>query len=58
MNVTMWRKIVEGWAQTQWAQNSDQDHKKFDIDLESIQAFAARMKANKEAREADESGDE
>jgi hypothetical protein len=58
MNVTMWRKIVQGWAQTQWAQNPEQDHKKFDIDLESIQAFAARMKANKEAREADESGDE
>ena len=48
MNVTMWRKIVEGWLETQWAQNPDQDHKKFDIDLESIHAFAARMKANKE----------
>jgi hypothetical protein len=49
---------VEGWAQTHWSQHPEDDHKKFDIDLESIQAFAARMKANKEAREADESGDE
>ena len=55
MNVTMWRKIVEGWEQTQWAQNPDQDHKKFDIDLESIHAFAARMKANRPATGEDKS---
>ena len=55
MNVTMWRKIVEGWLETQWAQNPDQDHKKFDIDLESIHAFAARMKANRPATGEDKS---
>ena len=55
MNVTMWRKIVEGWLETQWAQDPDQDHKKFDIDLESIHAFAARMKANRPATGEDKS---
>lgn len=51
MNVTMWRKIVEGWLETHWAQHPEDDHKKHEIDLESINAFAARMRANKEAQE-------
>ena len=47
MNVTLWRKIVEGWLASYWAGHPDMDHAKFEIDLESIQAFANKMKANR-----------
>jgi hypothetical protein len=43
IDVTLWRKIVEGWISSQWAQDTSRDHKKDEIDLESIQAWADKM---------------
>ena len=33
MDVTLWRKIVEGWAASQWGQHPEDDHKKIEFDL-------------------------
>lgn len=36
MDVTLWRKIVEGWLESGWGQDSSQDHKKHDFDPNAI----------------------
>jgi hypothetical protein len=54
MNVTMWRKIVEGWIASQWAQDPSRDHKKYEIDLEAISDWVNKMKKIKEAEEKDD----
>lgn len=35
MDVTLWRRIVEGWIESQWAQNPDLDHKKVEFNLDN-----------------------
>jgi len=33
LDVTLWRKIVEGWLASQWGQHPEDDHKKIEFNL-------------------------
>ena len=35
LDVTLWRKIVEGWTASQWAQHPEDDHKKIEFNFSS-----------------------
>ena len=35
IDVTLWRKIVEGWTASQWAQHPEDDHKKIEFNFSS-----------------------
>ena len=48
MDVTMWRKIVEGWLKSEWANDPDQDHKKINFDPEATLKWLEEYKRNKE----------
>lgn len=34
IDVTTWRKIVEGWLDSQWGQSPEDDHRKVEINLD------------------------
>jgi len=57
IDVTLWRKIVEGWIASQWAQDPTRDHKKDEIDLESIHDWVNKMKAIRQAEETKDGED-
>ena len=48
MSVTMWRKIIEGWAASEWAKNPELDNKKMDVDPEVTLKGLEEYKRNKE----------
>ena len=48
MDVTLWRKIVEGWLTSQWGQHPEDDHKKISFDFESTNAGLESLKKKKE----------
>lgn len=48
MNVTMWRKIVEGWLASRWGQHPEDDHMKVDFDLKEPLRWLENFNANKE----------
>lgn len=45
VDVTMWRKIVEGWLESQWSQTPEDDHKKIEFNLEKTSRW---LRASKE----------
>ncbi len=52
VDVTMWRKIVEGWVSSSWAAHPEHDHEKLELDLDAtkkwIDALARQKAAEKE----------
>ena len=44
IDVSLWRKIVESWIESQWGKNPEYDHKKFEIDVGAIEEWSAKMK--------------
>jgi hypothetical protein len=48
IDVSLWRKIVEGWLASEWAENPSQDHKKYDFDPETTNAWLETLKSKKE----------
>ena len=48
MDVTLWRKIVEGWAESQWGRDPTRDHRKVEFDVDATNAWLEGMKGNKE----------
>jgi hypothetical protein len=47
IDVTLWRKIVESWIESQWGKNPEYDHKKFEIDNDAISDWVAKMKSKR-----------
>ena len=48
IDVTLWRKIVEGWMVSQWGQHPEDDHKKMNFDFESTSTWLESLKVKKE----------
>jgi hypothetical protein len=45
MDVTLWRKIVEGWCESNWGKNPDFDYRKPEWNLDDnkwLKSLAAR----------------
>jgi hypothetical protein len=47
IDVTLWRKIVEGWMVSQWGQHPEDDHKKINFDFESTSTWLESLKRKK-----------
>lgn len=47
MDVTMWRKIVEGWMASHWAQHPELDHRKIECDPEATLKWLSDLSKNK-----------
>ncbi len=50
IDVTLWRKIVEGWLVSQWANDPSLDHKKDEWDPEAFNAWVESIKLKKEEK--------
>jgi hypothetical protein len=50
IDVTLWRKIVEGWLVSQWANDPSRDHKKDEWDPEAFNAWVESIKLKKEEK--------
>jgi hypothetical protein len=48
IDVTLWRKIVEGWLASPWGQHPEDDHKKINFDFESTNTWLESLKKKKE----------
>lgn len=48
MDVTMWRRIVEGWLESQWGQTPEDDHRKVNFDNERLNRWlqSEKVKTN------------
>jgi hypothetical protein len=57
IDVTMWRKIVEGWSSSGWGNRPEDDHKKFDLDLEATNRWINTL-ARQKAAEKEEGNNE
>ena len=53
MDVTLWRRIVEGWCESHWGKNPDIDHTKPDFNFDNNKWLNA-LKARKEEDKQDE----
>ena len=51
MNVTLWRKIVEGWLATDWAQHPELDHQKIQFDPDGFSKWLESLPLRKKASE-------
>jgi hypothetical protein len=51
IDVTLWRKIVEGWMSSQWGQDPSFDHKKDNWDPEAFNGWLESLKLKKEERD-------
>lgn len=47
IDVTLWRKIVEGWAASQWGCDPSLDHKKDDWNPDDFNSFIYNLKSLK-----------
>jgi hypothetical protein len=47
IDVTLWRRIVEGWLESQWAKDPSIDHAKYDFDPEATLKWIEKYKENK-----------
>ena len=47
INVTMWRKIVEGWLESEWGKDPAVDHQKIEIDVDRLNLFLSAPVARK-----------
>lgn len=56
IDVTLWRKIVEGWLASQWAQHPEDDHRKIEFNVDLASTIALRQSFNKKM-EGEENGD-
>ena len=54
IDVTLWRKIVEGWLTSQWGQDPSYDHKKHDWDHEAFNGWLESLKLKKMQENKDE----
>ena len=48
IDVTLWRKLVEGWLASHWGQCPEDDHKKMDFDPDTTLKWLEEYKRNKE----------
>jgi hypothetical protein len=48
MDVTMWRKIVEGWTKSHWGQRHELDHEPFEINMEMVNKLARKKEPKDE----------
>jgi hypothetical protein len=48
IDVTLWRKIVEGWLASEWGKNPDHDHEKVGFDPEAKNVWLEALKSQKE----------
>jgi len=51
VDVTLWRKIVEGWMSSQWGQDPSFDHKKVEWDPEGYNKWLESLKLKTEKRD-------
>jgi hypothetical protein len=58
IDVTLWRRIVEGWCESSWAKNPDFDHKKPEWNLDDNKWLKGLAKKQAETPEADNSKEE
>jgi len=47
IDVTLWRRIVEGWLESQWAKDPSLDHMKDNFDPETSLKWIEKYKENK-----------
>ena len=47
IDVTLWRKIVDGWLASEWAKDPSRDHEKINLDLESTVKWIEDYERNK-----------
>lgn len=47
VDVSLWRKIVEGWLASQWANDPSRDHTKDEWDPEAFNSWMQSIKAKK-----------
>jgi hypothetical protein len=50
IDVTLWRKIVEGWSSSQWGQDPSFDHKEDNWDPEAFNGWLENLKLKKEEK--------
>jgi hypothetical protein len=48
LNVTLWRKIVEGWLATHWSQHPELDHKQHTFDPDEFSGWLDKLKKQRE----------
>jgi len=51
IDVTLWRKIVEGWLTSHWGRHPEEDHKKLELDFASANPWLESLKRKKEGEE-------
>ena len=44
MDISLWRKIVEGWLASEWAQHPERDHLKKEVDIEWLSSLLSSKK--------------
>jgi hypothetical protein len=54
IDVTLWRKIVEGWMASRWGQDPSMDHKKQDFDPETLNSWLSSLARKHEEESRDE----
>jgi len=54
IDVTLWRKITEGWAASHWGQDPSMDHKKQDFDPEAFNSWLSGLTRKHEEESRDE----
>ena len=59
MDVTLWRRIVEGWVISRWGQHPEDDHTKVEVDFEGFNSWLESLAAKKSSMvEQDKKEDE
>ena len=48
IDVTMWRKIVEGWNESSWAGHPEEDHMPFEINMDIVNRLANKKKESED----------
>ncbi len=50
IDVKLWRRIVEGWVNSQWGQNPSEDYAKIDFDLDQANAWLDNLHKKEEEK--------
>jgi hypothetical protein len=48
IDVSLWRRIAEGWAASPWGQDPSSDHQKLDFDPEAFNSWLSSLPKKKE----------